>query len=227
MRTSKYMKRSRKSRNLYRHTQKLWKQKGCSKSMTRRGGGCNCKLPFMGGKKMSSRRYKKGGGCSSCPLQQMQKGGCTSCSSSVLLQSGGSHLPSLPPALVGAPWTPAIGGWPGVAGQSGVTNHYSMNNYKPFDPQTQVMSERAGPLFLGKYTGGCGKCIGRKNRGRKSRGCKSRGKRGGGLIPQDLVNFGRTLTYGLGSAYNSVNGYSQPVSPLPYKDQLVNTVNIN
>jgi hypothetical protein len=47
-------------------------------------------------------------------------------------------------------------------------------------------------------------------------------KRGGGLIPQDLVNFGRTFTYGLGSAYNAINGYQQPVNPLPYKDQLTN-----
>jgi hypothetical protein len=45
-------------------------------------------------------------------------------------------------------------------------------------------------------------------------------KRGGGFIPQDLVNFGRTFTYGLGSAYNAINGYPQPVNPLPYKDQL-------
>jgi len=224
-------------RKFRRHTQKLWKQKGCSKSMT--GGSCGCSaMPFSGlkggskkrrgSKRRGSRRNKKGG-CTSCPLQQMQKGGCGSCASPVLLQNGGSHLPSMPSALVGAPWTPEISGWPGVAGQDGVTNNYSMNNYKPFDPQTQVMSERAGPLFLGEYTGG--KRSGSKRSGSKRRGSKRRrgrkGKKGGGIIPQDLVNFGRTFTYGLGSAYNSINGYAAPVSPLPYKDQLVNTLNAN
>lgn len=44
---------------------------------------------------------------------------------------------------------------------------------------------------------------------------------GGGLIPQDLVNLGRSLTYNAQSAYNTINGYSSPVNPLPYKDQLM------
>ena len=48
--------------------------------------------------------------------------------------------------------------------------------------------------------------------------------RGGqGMIPQDLVNLGRSMVYGIGSAYNSLNGFPAPVNPLPYKDQLVNT----
>jgi hypothetical protein len=198
MKSSRHMKKmrkTRKSRKAKTHktkTQRLWKQKGCSSRSKRSkmmGGSCGCGLPFGGMK----------GGCNgSCGLQQ-----------------GGSGLAPVPPALVGAPWTPAISGWPGVGGQDGVTNYLSMNKYVPYDPQTQVMQERAGSLFLGKYTGG----------GKK--GMKKSKKRGGGLIPQDLVNFGRTFTYGLGSAYNAINGYSAPVNPLPYTDQLVNTPRAN
>ena len=48
-------------------------------------------------------------------------------------------------------------------------------------------------------------------------------KRGGGILPQDLVNLGRNITYNLGSAYNAINGYPAPVNPMPYNDQLVNS----
>lgn len=186
----KRTKKTNQSKKRTHKTQRLWKQKGCSRNMH------------------SSHKMK--GGCGSCSLF---KGG-TACSSCALMpQQGGSKLPPLPPALVGAPWTPSISGWPGVSGQTGVTNYFSLNKYIPYDPQTQVMQERAGSLFLGEYLGG-GK---RKPHGSS----KTKKRRGGGLIPQDLVNFGRTLTYGLGGAYNAVNGYPQPVNPLPYKDQLV------
>lgn len=43
---------------------------------------------------------------------------------------------------------------------------------------------------------------------------------GGGLIPQDLLNLGSDISFNVKSAYNALNGYSAPVNPLPYKDQL-------
>jgi hypothetical protein len=46
------------------------------------------------------------------------------------------------------------------------------------------------------------------------------------LVPQDLVNLGRNAMFNIGSAYNGLNGYSAPVNPLPYKDQLVNSQNV-
>jgi len=170
-------------------TQRLWNQKGCSSKLQKGGSGCGCGV-LTGGRKM-----RGGSGCAMCSAQ-----------------TGGSHLPSLPPALVGSPWTPSISNWPGVAGQDGVTNHFSMNNY-PVDPQTQTIQERAGSLFLANsYVGG---------KKYKKKHCTKRNKKGGmSLIPQDLLNFGRTFTYGLGSAYDALNGYQQRVSPLPYKDQL-------
>jgi hypothetical protein len=54
---------------------------------------------------------------------------------------------------------------------------------------------------------------------------KNRAKKGGGIIPQDLVNLGQDFTFNLKSAYNSLNGYSAPVNPLPYKDQLPQSFN--
>lgn len=52
-------------------------------------------------------------------------------------------------------------------------------------------------------------------------------KRGGGLIPQDLVNLGRDFNFNLKSTYNTLNGYKAPVNPLPYKDQLTGALNNN
>lgn len=210
MTSGKHMKKMRKTRKSRKNvkktkTQRLYKQKGCSSrsSVKRRskarGGSCGCGSPFGG----------------QGPTMKGGDSGCTMC-----MLKGGSTLSPYPaqPAFVGAPWTGSISNWPGVAGQDGVTNHFAMNKYVPFDPVAGVMQERAGSLFLGEYTGGS------KKKSNKSKRMSK--KRGGGLIPQDLVNFGRTFTYGLGSAYNAINGYQQPVNPLPYKDQLQNTVNL-
>jgi hypothetical protein len=40
------------------------------------------------------------------------------------------------------------------------------------------------------------------------------------IIPQELTNLGRSVQFGLGGAYNAVNGYDAPVNPMPYKGQL-------
>jgi hypothetical protein len=39
-------------------------------------------------------------------------------------------------------------------------------------------------------------------------------------MTQDLINLGRQFQFGLGSAYNALAGYSSPVNPLPWRDQL-------
>jgi hypothetical protein len=44
---------------------------------------------------------------------------------------------------------------------------------------------------------------------------------GGGLIPQDLVNLGRSVGYNFGTAYSAINGIKPPVDPAPYKGQLI------
>lgn len=47
--------------------------------------------------------------------------------------------------------------------------------------------------------------------------------RGGGLIPQDLVNLGRDVSFNFKSVSNALNGYPQPVSDLPYQGQFPNS----
>ena len=136
------------------------------------------------------------GGSCGCGLQM---GGCSSCLGGGVQSGGGINNSGTP--LLGTPWTPKINDWPGVAGKDGQTNYFSNNQYL-VDPQRSIISERDQQTYM---LGG------------------SRKRRAGGIIPQDLVNLGRSMVYGLGSAYNTLNGYPTPVSPLPYKDQLPNT----
>ena len=118
------------------------------------------------------------------------------------------------PALIGSPYTPT--NLPGQAGIAGVSNYYPYNNYTPFDPQTQNIIQERDQTTLG---------VGMRMRGGKLGGKKHmKMKRGGGFLPQDMVNFGRNITFGLGSAYNAFNGYSAPVNPMPYNDQLTRQI---
>ena len=185
------------------------KQKGgycamCGLQPAQLGGGCGCGLQ-MGGKHVCHKcppGCRCGPNCDcghNCPgncylKNKKQNGGCNTC-----FQGGGSANG----ALVGPPWTPKIADWPGVGGKDGQTNYFSMNKYQ-VDPQTETISERNQITYTPQNGG-------------------TRRSRAGGLIPQDLVNLGRSMVYGVGSAYNSLNGYATPVNPLPYKDQLVNT----
>jgi hypothetical protein len=159
----------------------------------KKGGGCGplCNVDFMVGGK----GHRIGCKCSSC-----KKGGS---------QYGGNPGIPYPDGLVGAPWTPAIGGWPGVDGIQGDRNYLAPNMYKT-DVQTAMISTGAQPPFsIG----------GRRNK-------HTRKQRGGTLsnfLGQDLVNLGRQFQFGLGSAYNALAGYASPVNPLPWKGQLPNT----
>jgi len=177
--------------------QKLWNMRGCStrrnkKCMT--GGGCGCGNPFFGGS-----------------------------------QTGGMKMGGSEPALIGTPWTPNISTWPGVAGNDGQSNYFSLNKYTPFSPETQMGQERGGAIFPAenvKYLVRGGK-RGRKTkskRTRKHRISRMKNKKllkGGspGVFAQDFLNSGRSIQYGLGSAYNTLLGYPAPVDPLPFSDQ--------
>ena len=160
---------------------------------TQRGGSCSCSL--VGGQRM------KGGSCPMClaPLSggQRMKGG-----------SGNNGIP-YPNGLVGSPWTPASSGWPGVDGISGNNNYLALNKY-PVDPQTAMVATGANPPFS----------IGGR---RKRRSKKQKGGNLSNLFSQDVINLGRQLQFGVGSAYNGVTGYAAPVNPLPWKGQLPNT----
>jgi hypothetical protein len=191
--------------------------KGCSKSnrLTKNqsrkligGYGCgstSCPIaPFSW-----SQMQQRGGSCTACGstiLGTGQNGGsCGSCSNS--MKGGSFYKPAadMPGPFIGKSWTPSISGWPGVDGISNNRNYLANNLYANGDPQTMMK------------LGGSKK--------RKGKG-KQRFK-GGGLIPQDLVNLGRDASFNFQSAYNALNGYSAPTNPLPYRDQLSSSISAN
>lgn len=134
------------------------------------------------------------------------------------LQTGGNFFKSaalIPGPITGLPWGASVNEWPAMNGIGGDRNY--LNSYSGSitnDPQQQMLMSDAGYKTLNSMVGG-------KNKKRASK----KSQKGGGLIPQDLVNLGRNFSFNLKSAYNSLNGYNQPVNPLPYKDQLTRTIN--
>lgn len=176
-----------------------------------RGGGCGCGLSFMNGGRGSRNKqnHRVGCKCSSCKLNKtsMMKGG-GGCSTS----NNGIPYPN---GLVGAPYENSSN-LPGAKGIPGDANFYSNNTYNN-DISRQMIDVGANPPFLG-FKGGS------KYKKTFSNIKKSRKQRGGTLsnfFGQDLINLGRQLTYGAGSAFNALNGYPSPVNPLPWKDQLM------
>jgi len=163
------------------------------------GGGCDCGKLFGGGRgKLFGGGRGKLGGC-----------GPTCLSGGNNLQKGGTWAPQ---GFVGKSWTPTPSGWPGV---NSSRNYLDYNQYK-VDPQTAMVNVGPNPPFL--------------NGGKKRRGKKSRKQRGGALfnfLTQDVINLARQAQFGVGSTYNGINGYSRPVNPLPWKDQLPHGSSIN
>lgn len=173
--------------------------------------------PPPGGFNFLNSQSQMGGGCGmgACPYMPQSGGthriGCR-CSTCKKSQRGGmmGNNRSYPDGLVGSPWTPQASGWPGVDGISGDRNYLGYNTYQPNDVSRQMINTQAQPPFS---IGGRGTRKGRK------------GQKGGvisNFLGQDLVNLGRQLQYGVGSAYNGLAGYSSPVNPLPWKGQLSN-----
>jgi hypothetical protein len=157
-----------------------------------------------------------GSGFVRIPGTSQRGGSCGSCGAGV--QSGGNsfYKPAapIPGPFVGSPWGAKVNELPGMNGISNDRNY--LNSYSGTisnDPQTQMLppDANAGYKTLSSMVGG-------KKKKRKS-------QTGGGLIPQDLINLGRNFSFNLQSAYNSLNGYQQPVNPMPYKDQLPRSLN--
>lgn len=159
-----------------------------------------------------------GGGCGTCGGSVLSGGGkhrtsckCSSCKSN---QSGGNPGIPYPNGLAGNPWTPAISGWPGVDGVQGGRNYLAPNNYHT-DISRQMTMVGANPPFT---IGG-----GKRRRGSK----KQRGGTLSNFFTQDLINLGRQFQFGMGSAYNAMNGYSAPTNPMPWKGQLPNSPSLS
>lgn len=154
-------------------------------------------------------------------------GNCNMCQQ-IPVQSGGNlpqfnffkPAPPIPGAFSGSSWGAQVKEWPGVDGISGNRNYLNSSaSTITDDPQQQMSMSGSGYKTLNSMVGGY------KSKNKRSK--RRNVKRGGGLIPQDLVNLGRDLNYNFKSAYNTINGYKPPVSPLPYKDQLTGALNKN
>jgi hypothetical protein len=126
-----------------------------------------------------------------------------------------NHGLKYPDGLVGKPWTPNSDSWPANKGvPPGGANHFQLNTYKN-DISRQMKDVGAAFPFSG----------GRKMKKRKNT-THRRQRAGSSFLPQDFVNLGRQLNFGLGSAYNGLMGYRAPTNPLPWKGQLTNTPNL-
>ena len=220
-RTKKNRKKKNRTRKL---KQKLYRMKGCSKkggthlaytggetvpkpvqnphlaftsgntnfSSGMKGGSCSTCNLMNGGGTCSSKPLMKGGSCSSCNLM---KGGRCGCGMNMFKGGSGGNG-----SFVGKPWTSNPTTWP----SQNTGNHYPLNTLK-VDPVTSIKNTGSNPPFL--YGGK-----------RRKRNTRRRMQKGG--VTQDITNLGRQLQYGFSSFYNGLNGYSAPVSPLPWKGQL-------
>lgn len=206
------------------------------------GPKCNCPHPCPGSCYLNH-SLKGGSGCGSCgcpiapypmkggfnsippatvPLNYKpilgtgQNGGNCSTCAQIPVQKSGAPIPG---PIIGHSWGTSVDKWPGVNGIGSDRNYLKSydtnNNIVSKDPQLQMSMGDSGYKFWNSIIGGRGR--------KKHKSNKSKTIKGGGLIPQDLLNLGRDFSFNFKSAYNSLNGYKAPVNPLPYKDQLLNT----
>lgn len=221
-------KRSNKKSNKLKKTrkQKVYVMRGCSKNPKscnhnhKKGfstlGNTDCpncgpNCPHHLNRKLN-RKLNGGGGCGSCgcpisPLTFKQMN----------MFGGQQKAGSIPGPIVGSAWGASFKELPGgndVGGDRNFLKPYDIGK----DPQLQMSLNGAGYNTMNSKVGGRIK----GKRGRKS--YKNKSIKGGGLIPQDLVNLGSNFSFNLKSAYNSLNGYKAPIDPLPYKDQLTQNI---
>lgn len=197
-------KRSFKSRT---RKQKLWNQKGCSHTKCK-----SCRMCHMCSK---TSKCLKGGDSVIAPLSVSSNGtvgvgvgvggGCGTCMNENCSCASASEMMggAIPGPIVGGVWGPNHSQWPGANGVGGDRNLLPYNTYQPVDISRQ-MALRGG---------------GKRSKKRLIKRKKS--MKGGGIMPQDLLNLGRDFAFNMESAYNSIRGMPAPVNPLPYKDQLM------
>jgi hypothetical protein len=169
------------------------------------------------------------GDFTSIPGTNQNGGTCGTCGTCgqmpVVPQAGGNFYKlagPIPGPFVGKPWGGDLK-WPGDNGIGGDRNYLA--NYGGViqnDPQQQMSMNNAGYKTMNSMVGGY-----RYDKADSSKSSSKTYKKGGGLIPQDLVNLGRDFTYNFKTAYNALNGYKAPVNPLPYKGQLTGALNNN
>ena len=117
--------------------------------------------------------------------------------------------------LVGSPWKGNSDTWPGVNGVGGDSKHLKFNTYDT-DISRQIVNLGANPPFNGML-GGRRRRLQNKRKSRKHK----KTLRGGGFIPQNLVNVGRNFMHNIGASNNEINGFAPPPNPMPYRDHLI------
>lgn len=165
-------------------------------------GGCGCGTPMTGGRQQAV-GFMHGG------VRHRKACKCSQCKKKIM-KGGNAGIP-YPNGLVGTSWTPSVNGWPGVNGIVGDRNYYVNNSYDN-DVSRQMVDVGANPPFL---------------KGGKRKQRRQRGGSYSNFMGQDLINLGRQFQFGVGSAYNALAGYSAPVNPLPWKDQLSSKISLN
>jgi len=213
-------------------------KRGCKcvcHSMNMKGGGCGCYGPQLGGDATKLSLAYTGQPTHSYPnpyLAYTGKGGNADINKAYLnvigstgnlqniinpaqqFRGGENFSPSdintagYPNGLIGPSWSSNPNTWPGVSNVDNITNHYDKNIYQPTDVSRQMVANGSAPPFS----------VGGKHK---------RKQHGGSIIPDNLLNLGNMFKYGVGSVYNSLNGYQQSVNPLPWNDQLKNTPNLS
>lgn len=160
-------------------------------------GGCGCGVSIMNGGKKNKEinsGFMIGG------VRHRLKCKCSKCKKKYM-KGGNTGIPYAN-GLVGSPYNSGNpNDWPGVDGIPGNHNYIANNTYNN-DISRQMTDLGANPPFL--------------NGGKR----KQKGGTISNFISQDLINLGRQFQYGIGSAYNALAGYSSPVNPLPWKDQM-------
>jgi len=196
-------------------------------------GGCGCAAPLIGGGNKTTKggspelfippfmvggNKTTKGGSAQVFIPAFMVGGkkthrihcrCSECKSYHKMKGGNKGIP-YPDGLVGSAWQPSISSWPGVNGIPGDSNYYPVNTYNN-DISRQMVNVGANPPFLNMKAG-------------KRKGTR---KQKGGFAGQDLINLGRQFQFGVGSAYNALAGYSSPVNPMPWKDQIPTKMALN
>lgn len=156
------------------------------------------------------KKHRLGKKCNVCGYKKrsrsnkMQRGGNCGCNNMPAPMMGGGadfYKPAspIPGPFTGEPWTAT--NWPGENGVGSGSNYYEENLYHQ-DPQTM--------MTVG----------GRRKKSKKNK------KLGGGIIPDSILNLGRSASYNIGSSYNRLAGYPAPVNPLPFKDQFSHSRNL-
>ena len=213
-------KRYRKKRSFKSRTrkQKLWNQKGCSHTKCKSCRMCHmCQKRLKGGDSsiaplsvLSNGTVGVGGGCGCSNNYIMGGSTCGTCMNENCSCAGPDNMMggsgifngAIPGPIVGDSWGPIK--WPGANGIGGDANILPYNTYKPVDISRQ-MALRGG----------------KRSKGKKQLVKRKKSMKGGGIMPQDLLNLGRDFAFNMESAYNSIRGIPAPVNPLPYKDQLM------